>query len=66
MSVQNLFSPGQHPKSHRRLYFQQVAVKKGIKMFSQLPAPRHKKTTLGNQQLYIIGNIYKKSSYLIT
>ena len=21
---------------------------------------RHKKTTLGNQQLYIIGNIYKK------
>ena len=27
---------------------------------------RHKKTTLGNQQLYIIGNIYKKLSYLIT
>ena len=27
---------------------------------------RHKKTTLGNQQLYIIVNIYKKLSYLIT
>ena len=27
---------------------------------------RHKKTTLGNQQLYIICNICKKLSYLIT
>ncbi len=26
---------------------------------------RHKKTTLGNQQLYIIGNIYKKLSYFM-
>jgi hypothetical protein len=28
--------PGQHPKSHRRLYFQKLAVEKGIKIFSQL------------------------------
>jgi hypothetical protein len=28
--------PGQHPKNHRRLYFQKMAVEKGIKMFSQL------------------------------
>jgi hypothetical protein len=30
------FLLGQHPKSHHRLYFQLLAVEKGIKMFSQL------------------------------
>jgi hypothetical protein len=36
MSVQSLFLPGRRPKSHRRLYFQLLAVEKGDKMFSQL------------------------------
>ncbi len=30
------FLPGQRAKSHRRLYFQKLAVEKGVKMFSQL------------------------------
>jgi hypothetical protein len=36
MSVKNLFLPGRSPKSHRLLYFQLLAVEKGVKMFSQL------------------------------
>jgi hypothetical protein len=41
MSVQTCFLPGQRSKSHRRLYFQQLAVKKATKMFSQHHFPSY-------------------------